>query len=370
MVKNMIRVMAIVLVLFATHPVWAQVSNDKVANRIRLEADALPLHTTTASSTVEWGCLNQALTDKCLVYHNDQWYSFQVKEPQAYFLNISRLTCRNTKGIQLILIEGNPCETKNYRVIQCIRQIQNEDVFVPLGMVVANMTYLIEIDGFDGDHCDFDIQISRRPSGLPMQFEELLKSEARVSVATQTDSLVNILWKVPAGQLTQIDEFRVYRLKERDVFRLARAVPTQRNAYGNPVDSYSIKDTLTTPGNYLYRVLGYPVSGQPVLLTEARVTYAKKKKLPPVTQTIRFFPPFNQKTEYAVRVYEMQQLSVLHAFNGSYDPASPKPIEIDVKQFISKGYGAYMVVLINKATQETLELYYRIDARGSVVEDK
>lgn len=347
----------------------AQVNNDNVANRIRLEPDAPPLPSTTASSTVEWGCLNQALTGKCLIYHNDQWYSFQVSEPQSYFLNISGLTCRNSNGIQIILIEGNPCETKNYKVLHCIRQIKNEEVFIPLGMVVANMTYLIEIDGFDGDYCDFDIQIARRPFGLPMKFEETDRTDLGVSTGTQKDSVVDVAWKVPAGRLDQIDQFRVYRLKENDIIRLERALPASRNAYGKASESYHLQDTLPLPGDYLYRVYGYSPHEQPTLLKEVRISYVVAKKPPPVSQRINIDPPFMQKVEYAVRLYEGQQLTILHAINGVYDPAQPVPVSIDMKEFLVAGHRSFMVVLINKATRETIEYYYRVDARGSVVKE-
>lgn len=364
----MIRKLSFIPPLFFLAPAIAQVGNDKVANRIELIPDSGPVQTTTAGSTVEWDCLNKALTNSCLVYHNDQWYTFQVREPQAYFLNISRLACRDSKGIQVILIEGNPCETRSYRVIECIRQIKNEEVFVPLGKVVANMTYLIEIDGFDGDHCDFDIQIARRPFGIPMKFEEFQQS-AGISTRAQLDSLVDISWKVPAVWLDQIDQFRVHRLREQDIFRLERAFPASKNAYGKPAVSYNFRDTLTSSGSYLYRVLGYPQEGQPVLMTEVWISYAKKKKPPPVSQTIVIDPHFTQKVEYAVRVYETEQISIIHAIKGTYDPAKPVPIEIDMKEFIAKGHRAYMVVLINMTTRETLEFYYRVDKRGSVIED-
>jgi 23S rRNA A2030 N6-methylase RlmJ len=169
--------------------------------------------------------------------------------------------------------------------------------------------------------------------------------------------------------LEQTDQFRVYRLKEQDILRLERSLPSSKNAYGKPEDSYHLQDTLTSPGSYLYRVLGYPQDGPPVLITEVRISYVKKKKPPPVSQTIVIDPPFNQRVEYAVRVYETEQLSVIHAINGIYDPAKPASIEIDMKGFIAGGQRTFMVVLINKATQETKEFYYRVDSRGSVIED-
>lgn len=363
----MTRAVLVLLGLLSSGLSVAQVSNDKVANRIRLEPDGPPLRTTTTGSTVERDCLNEALTNKCLVYHNDQWYTFQVKEPQAYFLNISSLVCRNANGIQVILIEGNPCETKNYRVIQCIRQIKNEEVFIPLGMVVADTPYLIEIDGFDGDQCDFDIQIARRASGVPLKHGDLLQSEYVISSRTQTDSLVSIGWKVPAGWLEQIDQFRVYRLEEGAMSRLERSLPQTKNAYGKPSDSYAILDTLTSAGIYLYRVLGYPQTGAPILLSEARVMYAKKEKKPPLSQSIVIKPQFTQKVDYVLRVYESEQLSILHALNGTYDPAKPEPITIDMRESIANGHKGFMVLLINKVTRESMEFYFRVDGRGAVV---
>jgi hypothetical protein len=142
-----------------------------------------------------------------------------------------------------------------------------------------------------------------------------------------------------------------------------------KNAYGKPSESYHLQDTLPSPGDYLYRVYGYTQYEQPMLIREARVSYVQARKPPPVSQRIVIDPPFTQKVEYAVRVYEGEQLAVLHAFGGIYDPAQPQPIAIDMKEFIAAGHRSYMVVLINKATRETIEFYYRVDARGSVVKD-
>lgn len=350
---------------------WGQVNNDNVANRIRLVPDDVPVHTTTASATVQWDCLNQALTGKCLVYHNDQWYSFQVSEPQSYFLNISRLSCRNTNGIQIIIIEGNPCETRNYRVMECITQIRNEEVYVPLGKLSAHTNYLIEIDGFNGDHCNFDIQIGRRPLGLPLKFGEKDVSENGFHAKTQTDSLVEIAWKVPVGWLDQIDQFRVFRLKEQDIIRLERNVPIARNAYGKPEVTYQMQDTLTSQGDFLYRVYGYPENDQPVLFNEIKITYWKARKKLPMSgsQFIEIELSDKQKIEYAVRVYESNQLSVLQAFSVVYDPDKPLPISIDMRDFIKAGNTVFMVVLVNKATREAKEFYYRVDARGFIVRE-
>jgi hypothetical protein len=202
-----------------------------------------------------------------------------------------------------------------------------------------------------------------------MKYEELKHSELGTSASSQKDSLVDIAWRVPPGSVDQIDQFRVYLMKEQDIFRLERSLPSTKNAYGKPMDSYRLRDTLASPGDYLYRVLGYPQNGQPLLMTEVRVSYVKRKKAPAVSHSIVIDPPFSQLAEYAVRVYEGEQLSVIHAINGIYDPANPVPIEIDMRDFIAKGHRSYMVVLVNKATREAREYYYRVDARGSIVQE-
>lgn len=357
--------------LFLTSASWGQVNNDNVANRIRLVPDELPVHTTTASATVQWDCLNQALTGKCLVYHNDQWYSFQVSEPQSYFLNISRLSCLGGNGIQIIIIEGNPCETRNYRVMECIAQIRNEEVYVPLGKLNAHTDYLIEIDGFNGDHCDFDIQIARRPLGLPLKFSEKDVSENGFRAKTQSDSLAEIAWRVPVGWLDRIDQFRVFRLKEEDIIRLERAVPVSRNAYGKPAETYTIQDTLTSTGDFLYRIYGYPENELPVLLNELKITFSKVSKKQPTagSQVIEIELNGPQRADYAVRVYESNQLSILQAFNVVYDPDKPLPVSIDMREMIKAGNTAFMVVLINKATREAKEFFYRVDTRGFIIKE-
>ena len=59
--------------------------------------------------------INKALTNKCVIYHNDQGY----------------------KGIQAIIIEGNPCEAATYKILHCIPQISQHDVYIELKEVPA-----------------------------------------------------------------------------------------------------------------------------------------------------------------------------------------------------------------------------------------
>jgi hypothetical protein len=104
----MFRILIMFLLLVLRFSI-AQVPNDKIDQRHQLKLDGNTTVSTTANSSVEWRCIAKALTNKCLVYHNDQWFSFQVEENGNYYLNITNQQCKKLKGLQVILLEGNPC---------------------------------------------------------------------------------------------------------------------------------------------------------------------------------------------------------------------------------------------------------------------
>src|SRR6218665_2753576 len=101
-------------------PVGAQVPNNQINQRYHLSLNEEPVFSTTSNSSVEWKCINKALTNKCLVYHNDQWFTFAVDKDGTYYINLSGQVCKKKLGTQLILIEGNPCEIKSYRIRRCV----------------------------------------------------------------------------------------------------------------------------------------------------------------------------------------------------------------------------------------------------------
>jgi hypothetical protein len=84
----------------------AQVVNDNIGNRSRLILDSASIYSSTDEASVEWQCINKALTNKCLIYHNDQWFTFNVKSEGTYYLNITSQNCRDSRGIQAIVIEA------------------------------------------------------------------------------------------------------------------------------------------------------------------------------------------------------------------------------------------------------------------------
>ena len=144
------RAITIVLWLVANACGFAQVSNNSIQNRIALRLDAGWYTSSTVSSNVEWDCVNKALTNKCLIYHNDQWFTVKPTGTGPLFLNVSNQVCKNQHGVQMVIIEGDPCKTDLYRLTKCIPFTDQSDFFVRLDSLDPHQEYLINIDGYLG----------------------------------------------------------------------------------------------------------------------------------------------------------------------------------------------------------------------------
>lgn len=245
-------VISIILLVLMSTQILAQVANNNMENRLELK-----FNETTKSNThhasVEWNCINKALTNKCLVYHNDQWFYFTPSQNGTYYLNISSQQCKKRLGVQLIVIEGNPCEIKQYKIKRCISKIHQGDVFIALDSLKANTQYLVNVDGFLQDFCDFDITFSDKPSGLP----ESRSSEHSLELKNETkDKLVTLKWRAGLDLIDNVEQFEVYRTKAGDTKSVLMNKQTvRRNALGLFEENYTYSDTLQEDGEYEYRIL-------------------------------------------------------------------------------------------------------------------
>ncbi len=349
---------------------YGQVQNNSIKDRIRLELNAAPIHSSTAKSTVEWDCVNRALTNKCLVYHNDQWYYFSVDTPRKYYLNISAQDCRDKRGVQVIVIEGNPCETNTYRILQCIPKITHEEAFIPLGELKSQTTYLIEIDGFLGDYCAFDIQISTKPLGIPLESTGLDTLGVRV---IQRGKVVDFRWTVLADSITRVATFKVYKsLSPHLRSELERIVPVERNAYGAPQLQYSIQDTVDRTGVYRYLVFGLETgSGVPLLVGSMQASYKEKRiaEKSTISQTVSISLNFDTNTEYEVRVYEQEQHVLLGRSKNKFDVRIPHSHEIDFGEYIKKGLKSFLVLVVSTDLKEAREYYFTVGKDGRLVKN-
>lgn len=230
----------------------AQVTNNNIAERIELKLNE-PAHSNTHHASVEWNCINKALTNKCLVYHNDQWFYFTPPENGTYYINIASQNCKKRLGVQLIVIEGNPCEIKEYTIKRCINKIHQDDVFITLDELKGNTQYLLNVDGFLEDFCEFDITFSDKPDGLP----ESRSSRHALELKTETkDRLVTLNWRAGLDWVDRVEQFEVYRVKSGELKSVRISKQTvRRNALGLFEENYTYTDTLQQDGQYEYTIL-------------------------------------------------------------------------------------------------------------------
>ncbi len=108
---------------------YGQVPNDNVAARIELPVGQAPFSSNTSHCTVEWQCIGKKLAGNCVDFHNDQWFWFRTARAGKYYVNLSNQRCRDRKGLQLMVIDGVPCKTDTYQVLQCISLGNQDDVY-------------------------------------------------------------------------------------------------------------------------------------------------------------------------------------------------------------------------------------------------
>lgn len=147
-----ITIFLITASLFLFGRAFSQVANNEIGQRVELTINQLPYISTTANSTVEPDCINKSLTAACLIYHNDQWFTFAVPADGRYYLNVGEQDCLQKRGIQVLLIEGDPCVIPSYEVRRCIPKLALQDTYVILDSLRKDVPYLLNIDGFLGDN--------------------------------------------------------------------------------------------------------------------------------------------------------------------------------------------------------------------------
>jgi len=344
------------------NPAFSQVSNNQIDQRFQLVLDDQPTHSTTANSSVEWGCVNKALTSKCLVYHNDQWFSFKVDAPGTYYLNISSQQCQKWQGLQVIVIEGNPCETETYSLIHCVPKVSQDDTFVELSSIKSNTLYLLNIDGFLGDFCEFDIRLSSRPAGLPVRFafSDSVKVKSYVS-----ERQVYLTWTASDELLNSIETFRVGRKKNTEVKSKWTEVALKANAYGKFITDYSLTDTLPEQGTYTYMILGLKKeSGYPVFLHEQRISFWEKTRLSLQQAYVYITPDFEKEAPLEILVLNAYTDEVLKKSSQDYNPKKDTNIGIYVTPFIGQGIKNFVVRIKNTKTKEFRRFYFRLDEQG------
>lgn len=313
----------------------AQVANNEISRRIRLDVNEAPIQSTTARSNVQADCINKSLTAACLVYHNDQWFTFTVPVAGRYYLNFNEQDCLEKRGIQVLLLEGDPCVVQTYSVIECISRLGMDDTYVVLDSLKPNIRYLLNIDGFLGDQCSFTVQIADHASGFPHR-PATTKSSAEFLLR---DSVVTMRIRVDPNELLHYSEIRVYRkYADNDESLFTSIQPGRANALGDYQSEYEFHDTLSAVGTYRYRA--YAVRNE-----SQELTFLGERQLPyygvsSASQFVQIPAPLRSQKEVRVRIIHPPDGKTLDEYVASGQAGR---VGVEFKKYIKAGYRNFAV---------------------------
>lgn len=324
----------------------AQPSNNDIKNRIQLHLDSGFFASNTMNASVENDCIDKKLTSKCLIYHNDQWFIFRPKTNSTAYLRIRKQHCRDSRGVQVVVIDGDPCVVSTYKIKSCIGKTALNDFLVVLDSLKADRDYLINIDGFLGDQCLFEISISSTPEGLPVGLPKTYPNSAK---SVLKDSVVTIKWNIPQEMRSSSTEFTVYR-RGGGLLTPGRVVESKNNARGQADTEYEFMDTLRQEASYMYTIVARV--GKSVLVAdEVVVKYQKPyyaKLYPPHVKAIDYYAVY--KGFVTVHIYTKEGKLIT-----------------TMKRKSNKGHNMFTLNFKNIATQERRD--FKIVVKGKKINE-
>ncbi len=329
----------------------AQVANNDIQHGSVLTLNNDYIESSTSHATVEWNCINKSLraaTHKCLIYHNDQWFTFRVTKSGKYYLNIASQKCRDEKGIQAIIVAGNPCQTKNYTIQHCIAQIRGEDAFITLDSIQADEDYFVNIDGFLGDFCNFKIQLSTEPQGFPHHYQNLDTLGLSANVMGKT---VHLQWTTSEALQQTLREFEIYRSQQSiRKSTLVGRIQIALNTIGTYTTSYSTTDTLATRGRYTYEVVGVSSENKTKQVLDRQfIEYRPSSGINPFIDVALVY---KSGTKVQLLLIDEIQDVILKQTSFVYEAKRDANQKINVGEYLDRGITKFLVVSTNLKTFE------------------
>ena len=246
---------------------YAQVINDHIENRISMDIEKI-YFSKTDSCSLQKECLNTEITGKRIKYHNDQWFEFTPKENNPHFINVKNQRCRDVLGVQLVVIQGIPCNTSTYKLIECVSLSNQDDIHIQLDSLNVGETYFLIVDGYLHDFCRFEIQFSNTPIGIPLN-----KQNEKVKTSYDLNkNQITLTWDVDPKSAFSYQKYIVYRRNStQKLSTIVDNIQHQKNTLGESVLGYSCLDTIHQNGNYIYKIVALKENEEKELVGEFNV---------------------------------------------------------------------------------------------------
>jgi hypothetical protein len=357
-------IFAVYFLIFCLVESKGQVINDNIENRLELKLNEPRLSNTT-DCTLQWKCLNHALTKKLIQYHNDQWFFFKSTTTEQLFINISGQDCRDLRGVQIMVIGGFACIPESYEILECISLGDQDDVFLKLDHLDTGQEYLVLIDGYLNDFCSFEIELSEIPKGFPIENSGLVPME----LVPISDLHLEIFWSVPDSISNLVRQYEIFR-KDDLAFNslLIHEIPQGFNAKGAPRLDYVVEDILPDFGAYYYKIIGIgdmdrfliakrllsynrPPRYKADSISSLTNTDSSASKMENIQSWLEVDLHYPRACKLKISIYNASSQSLLKQFYFNYNPSN-RLIKTNIKEFEEKGIFYYRVEVANEESGE------------------
>ena len=332
----------------------AQVANDDIENKQLLLLEEIH-HSKTDNCTVQWECVDERLTGKCIDYHNDQWFYFNSGANRKLFLNIMNQKCRDLKGVQIVVIQGEPCNTSSYNVLTCVSLATQDDVYIELDSLVLYHDYLINIDGYLHDYCSFEIEVSSSAKGLPTEQTMDLITDKR-----RTGKMIQIDWALPDSLQFEIQEFRIFkRIHPEFKSELAQSIPVAPNAYGEFPNQYSFYDSLRLKQRYYYQLTALCSDNKLYIIDKYEFQFSGESAPNNFKKEIAIpLGNVKSKTSFSLIIQDFYSMEVLFHKQFDYKRKGQQDYIFYTWSLANKGVTKIFVEVINNKTKSRMKHVY------------
>lgn len=341
--------------IFSVCQAFAQTDNDNMENAEPLRLGEF-VNSFTDGNTIQYECIDESLTGKCIKYHNDQWFTFNSGSLSQLYINISNQECRDLYGVQLIVLDGELCEPETYEILDCVSLATQDDIFVELNGLKTNHNYWLIVDGYLEDYCKFHIEASAKPSGISVQQVNLMDSKG-----AKYENIVNLQWKIPDSLSHDLTNVYVVKRTNKDFkFYPLDTVPIAYNAYGKMKNDYSYADTLVRPGLYYYRLIMEDNSGHQYFDSEFNYKVYGPLKTTPSDKALVLPLDFRRYTELTIVILDAVTQKKIDTFDLVFDPLKHDNFVIYTNKYANRKLEVMEVQVINNENGRRDIHYHRL----------
>ena len=333
---------------------WGQVPNDDMEHALFLELDH-SVASKTHGCTVQTTCVDESLTGKCIDYHNDQWFQFNSNDYSTLYVNVSGQRCRDMRGVQIVVLQGEPCNTSTYQVLTCVSLANQNDIYVELSNMEVNQEYFIIIDGYLHDYCSFQIEVSPNAKGLPLQ-----PTLDFTSQSSRENHIIRIEWQLPDSMKYKIDGFELFRRTASEFkAKYVGEIPIRANAFGEIENNYFFHDSIPANTKFEYMLTARDPGGKLLLIDSYQFYYRYATKSPRFLRSIQIpLKDVKNKESVTVIIYDFISGKAIDHEVFNYKRKMPDYLTYRTHKAIQNNIDKFRVKVINNDTKITKEYVY------------